>query len=65
MLVDDDEPRWANEGVVRTVLAFAAVPGIILGLVTLYAVTADIARVDALSRVRSHLLAAITKARKI
>lgn len=52
-------PRWASEPVIRAVLALAGVPGVILGLVALYAVTADVARVDALSRVLQGAMLAI------
>lgn len=43
----------------RAVLAFAAVPGILLGLVALYAVTRTVERVDALSRVLQGAMLAI------
>jgi hypothetical protein len=57
--MDEEGPGWASEPVVRAVLAFAGVPGIILALAGLYAATQDIARVDALSRVLQGAMLAI------
>src|SRR5437762_769261 len=45
--------------VVRAVLAFAGVPGIILALLALFALTSDYTRVDALSRVLQGAMLAI------
>lgn len=52
-------PAWASEPVVRAVLALAGVPGVLVALLVLFALTGDVARVDALSRALQGAMLAI------